>query len=112
MATAPQAPISLDLNTILQNYLSRNYTTTYANVFPVWKVGRGRGREGMPPLKVGRGRGREGMPPLRVREGMPPLLAAGSLATRSVAMTARDPNTVPSISQHHQKASCWKESHA
>lgn len=27
------------MQTILQAYLSRNYTTSYSNVYPVWTVG-------------------------------------------------------------------------
>jgi hypothetical protein len=28
----------LQFETILRNYLSRNYTTTYTNNYPVWKA--------------------------------------------------------------------------
>lgn len=28
----------LQFESILKSYLSHNYTTTYANVYPVWKV--------------------------------------------------------------------------
>lgn len=33
-----QPSTMLQFESILRSYLSHNYTTTYANVYPVWKV--------------------------------------------------------------------------
>lgn len=41
--THAQPQLTLDLANILSVYLDRNYTTTYANVVPVWQVCAGGG---------------------------------------------------------------------